>query len=53
MANRSGGPLAKAAASAVLQNTKLGAREIVEKSMAIAGKICIYTNDSVTYEEIE
>ena len=49
----SGGPFAKAAATALLQNTKLGAREIVEKSMAIAGKICIYTNDSVTYEEIE
>jgi len=49
----SGGPFAKAAATALLQNTKLGAREIVEKSMAIAGKICIYTNESVTYEEIE
>lgn len=49
----SGGPFAKAAATALMQNTKLGAREIVEKSMAIAGKICIYTNDSVTYEEIE
>jgi ATP-dependent HslUV protease subunit HslV len=49
----SGGPFAKAAATALLENTKLGAREIVEKSMAIAGKICIYTNDNVTYEEIE
>ncbi len=49
----SGGPFAKAAATALMQNTKLGAREIAEKSMAIAGKICIYTNDSVTYEEIE
>lgn len=49
----SGGPFAKAAATALLQNTKLGAREIVEKSMAIAGKICIYTNESVSYEEIE
>lgn len=49
----SGGPFAKAAATALLQNTKLGPREIVEKSMAIAGKICIYTNESVTYEEID
>ncbi|HZT37517.1 MAG TPA: ATP-dependent protease subunit HslV [Bryobacteraceae bacterium] len=49
----SGGPFAKAAATALLENTKLGAREIVEKAMAIAGKICIYTNDNVTYEEIE
>jgi ATP-dependent protease HslVU (ClpYQ) peptidase subunit len=30
----------------------MGAREIVEKAMAIAGKICIYTNDSVVYEEL-
>ena len=48
----SGGPFAKAAAVALMDNTKLGAREIVEKSMAIAGKICIYTNDSVTFEEL-
>jgi len=49
----SGGPFAKAAATALIENTKLGPREIVEKSMAIAGKICIYTNESVTYEELE
>lgn len=49
----SGGPFAKAAATALVENTKLGAREIVEKSMGIAGKICIYTNESVTYEELE
>jgi ATP-dependent HslUV protease subunit HslV len=48
----SGGPFAKAAAVALLQNTALSAREIVEKSMSIAGKICIYTNESVTYEEL-
>ncbi len=48
----SGGPFAKAAATALLENTKLSAREIVEKSMAIAGKICIYTNESVTVEEL-
>ena len=48
----SGGPFAKAAAVALFDNTKLSAREIAEKSMAIAGKSCIYTNESVTYEEL-
>jgi len=48
----SGGAYAKAAATALYQNTKLSAREIVEKSMEIAGKICIYTNESVLYEEL-
>jgi ATP-dependent HslUV protease, peptidase subunit HslV len=48
----SGGAYAKAAATALYQNTKLSAREIVERSMEIAGKICIYTNQSVVYEEL-
>ena len=48
----SGGPFAKAAATALIENTKLGAKEIAEKSMSIAGKICIYTNETVTYEEL-
>ena len=48
----SGGPFAKAAATALIENTKLGAKEIAEKSMAIAGRICIYTNETVTYEEL-
>ncbi len=48
----SGGPFAKAAATALLRNSKLDARKIVEQSMAIAGEICIYTNDQVTYEEL-
>jgi ATP-dependent HslUV protease, peptidase subunit HslV len=48
----SGGAYAKAAATALYQNTKLSAREIVERSMEIAGKICIYTNQSVIYEEL-
>jgi ATP-dependent HslUV protease subunit HslV len=48
----SGGPFAKSAATALIENTQLGAREIVEKAMAIAGKICIYTNDSIIYEEL-
>jgi ATP-dependent HslUV protease subunit HslV len=48
----SGGSYAKAAATALIENTKLSAREITEKAMAIAGKICIYTNESVVYEEL-
>jgi ATP-dependent HslUV protease subunit HslV len=48
----SGGPFAKSAATALLENTNLGAREIVEKSMIIAAKTCIYTNESVVYEEL-
>jgi ATP-dependent HslUV protease subunit HslV len=48
----SGGPFAKAAATALIENTKLPAREIVEKAMEIAGKICIYTNLNVTLEEL-
>jgi ATP-dependent HslUV protease subunit HslV len=48
----SGGPYAKAAATALLENTSLSAREIVEKAMAIAAKICIYTNEHVTYQEL-
>ena len=49
----SGGPFATAAAKALMENTKLGPREIVERAMQIAGKICIYTNENVSYEEIE
>src|SRR5262245_37470715 len=48
----SGGPVAKAAATALVENTKMNAREIVEKSMAIAGKICIFTNENVVIEEL-
>lgn len=48
----SGGPFAKSAATALIENTKLSARQIVEKAMTIAGKICIYTNESVIYEEL-
>jgi ATP-dependent HslUV protease subunit HslV len=48
----SGGPFAKSAATALIENTELTARQIVEKAMAIAGKICIYTNDNVIYEEL-
>jgi ATP-dependent HslUV protease subunit HslV len=48
----SGGPFAKAAATALVENTKLSAREIVERSMAIAAKICIFTNETVIVEEL-
>jgi ATP-dependent HslUV protease subunit HslV len=48
----SGGPFAQAAARALYDNTELGAREIVEKALRIAGDICIYTNHSVTIEEL-
>jgi ATP-dependent HslUV protease subunit HslV len=48
----SGGAFARCAATALLDNTKLSARVIAEKSMAIAGKLCIYTNDSVIFEEL-
>ncbi len=48
----SGGPFAKAAATALLRNTKLDARKIVQEAMAVAGQICIYTNDKVVYEEL-
>ena len=49
----SGGQYALAAATALLRSTKLSARHIAEQAMEIAGKICIYTNDNVTYEELE
>ena len=48
----SGGPFAKSAAVALVENTKLSAREIVERSMAIAGRICIYTNENLLIEEL-
>ncbi len=48
----SGGPFAQSAALALLQNTDLGAREIVEKGLNIAANICIYTNHNLTIEEL-
>lgn len=48
----SGGPYAQSAARALLANTKLNAREIVDKSLGIAGDICIYTNNFRTIEEL-
>jgi ATP-dependent HslUV protease subunit HslV len=41
------------AAARALIDTKLSPRKIAEKSMKIAADICIYTNDKITYEELE
>jgi len=48
----SGGPFAKSAAVALMQNTALEARQIAEKSMTIAAQTCIYTNDNFSFEEL-
>ena len=53
MAIGSGGPFALAAARALIQNSELDAREIVEKSLTIAADICVYTNHNHTVEELE
>ena len=49
----SGGPFALAASRALIQNTSLDARAIVEKSLAIAANICVYTNMNLTVEELD
>ena len=49
----SGGPYAQAAARALLEGTELAAREIVERALAIAADICIYTNHQRTIEVLE
>ncbi|CAB3778986.1 ATP-dependent protease subunit HslV [Pararobbsia alpina] len=49
----SGGSYAQSAAIALVQNTELGARDIVEKSLNIAGDICIYTNHNLVIETLE
>jgi ATP-dependent HslUV protease subunit HslV len=48
----SGGPYALAAAKALAQSTDLDARTIAERAMAIAASICVYTNTSLTIEEL-
>jgi ATP-dependent HslUV protease subunit HslV len=48
----SGGPYALAAARAMVDTTQLGAREIAERALKIAGDICIYTNSNITVEEL-
>jgi ATP-dependent HslUV protease subunit HslV len=49
----SGGPYAQAAARALLENTQLGPRDIVEKALSVAADLCIYTNHQRTIEAIE
>ena len=49
----SGGPYAQAAARALLENTELSPAEIVKKALAIAGDLCIYTNQSHIIETLE
>ena len=53
MAIGSGGAFAQAAARALLENTELDAREIVEKALSIAADICIYTNHNLVLEELD
>lgn len=48
----SGGPYAHAAAQALLDHTQLSARQIAEEAMKIAGRMCIYTNEEFTFEEL-
>ena len=48
----SGGSFAQASARALLENTELSARDIVAKSLTIAGDICVYTNQNQTIEEL-
>ena len=49
----SGGAFAQASATALLNNTDLSARDIVERSLRIAAEICIYTNTNFTIEELD
>jgi ATP-dependent HslUV protease subunit HslV len=53
MAIGSGGAFAQSAAIALLENTQLTAREIVEKGLNIAASICVYTNTNLTIEELD
>lgn len=48
----SGGAFAAAAAKALLRNTEMEPREIVQQAMQIASDICIYTNDHITVDEL-
>lgn len=49
----SGGPFAQAAATALFANTELSAQEIAEKSLTIAGDICVFTNQNQTIETLD
>jgi ATP-dependent HslUV protease subunit HslV len=48
----SGGAYALAAARAMLENTEMDARDVVEKAMHIAADICVYTNNALTIESL-
>lgn len=52
MAIGSGGPFAQAAALALVQNTDLDARTVVERALTIAGDICVYTNQNIVIETL-
>ena len=49
----SGGPFAMSAARALAKHSALSARQIAEESMKIAAELCVYTNDRLTFEELE
>ena len=49
----SGGAYAQAAARALLENTELPPRDVVQRSLDIAGELCIYTNKNVVIETLE
>jgi ATP-dependent HslUV protease, peptidase subunit HslV len=48
----SGGPFALSAARALAKHTEMGAKEVVQKSLEIAGEVCIYTNTNITVLEL-
>lgn len=52
MAIGSGGPFAQAAARALLENTKLSAKQVVQKALTIAADTCVYTNHNLSFEEL-
>jgi len=52
MAIGSGGPYAQAAALALLKNTDMGARDVAETALNIAGDICVFTNKNIAVEEL-
>jgi len=49
----SGGPYAQSAARALVENTALSARDVVQRSLDIAGDLCIYTNRTLVIESLE
>ena len=53
MAIGSGGAYALSAARAMIENSEMDARDIVEKAMGIAADICVYTNHALTIESLQ